>query len=315
MNIEQTFSNLVDKLTGWVEAFVLMLPNLVAAVLIVVAFWLAARLVRKMIMGLMGRVSTHYQVNKLLATIGYVAVLAAGTFIALGVLELDKAVTSLLAGAGIIGLALGFAFQDIAANFISGILMSVRRPFGHGDIIKTNDFFGTVSDVNLRTTTLRTFQGQDVLIPNKEVFQNPLVNYSTTPRQRIDLACGVAYGDDLDEAQRVAVEALDALDMRDRSRDVEFFYESFGDSSINFVARFWIDFKKQTDFLHARSEAIKRLKHAFDDHGITIPFPIRTLDFGVVGGEKLSEVLPERFYAPANQRDNGSQELSESNPS
>ncbi len=298
MNLENTFSNLVDKLAGWLEGFILMLPNLVVAVLLVVVFWLAARLARRLILQVMERVSSYQQVNKLLATAGYVAVLAAGTFIALGVLDLDKAVTSLLAGAGIIGLALGFAFQDIAANFISGILMSIRRPFTEGDIVKTNDYFGTVVDVNLRSTYLQTFQGQLVVIPNKEVFQSPLINYSKTQRQRIDLRCGVAYGDDLEQAEQVALEAVRSIDYRDQDRDVDLYYEDFGDSSINFVVRFWIDFHKQTDFLRARSDAIKRIKRAFDENGITIPFPIRTLDFGVVGGEKLSEVLPQHLYAP-----------------
>jgi small conductance mechanosensitive channel len=151
-----------------------------------------------------------------------------------------------------------------------------------------------VHDVNLRTTIVRTFQGQHVIIPNKDIFQNPLVNYSKTTSRRVDLRCGVAYGDDLQEAERVAV---DAITKAGDVEDVELFYEEFGDSSINFVLRFWIHFEKQTDFLGARSRAIKQLKGAFDEHGITIPFPIRTLDFGVVGGEKLSEVLPQQFYA------------------
>ena len=293
MNLEGTIDSLIEKLSGWLDAFILMLPNLVAAVLIVVLFWFLARVVRKICRRVLQKVSSYHQVNNLLAMISYLVVLGAGTFIALGVLNLDRAVTSLLAGAGIIGLALGFAFQDIAANFISGVMISLRRPFSHGDIVETNDYFGTVQDINLRTTVVRTFQGQDVIIPNKEIFQNPLVNYSATSRRRIDLQCGVAYGDDLEEAERVAVQAIKDSD----AKDVELFYEEFGDSSINFVVRFWIDFNKQTDYLKARSQAIKQLKLAFDEHGITIPFPIRTLDFGVVGGEKLSEVLPRRLYA------------------
>ncbi|ARA91766.1 mechanosensitive ion channel protein MscS [Rhodothermaceae bacterium RA] len=302
MDLNQTFNLLVDKLQGWLDALILALPNLVAAVLIVIGFAFAARLVRRLIVSGMDRVSAYRQVNKLLGTIGYLGVLAAGVFIALGILDLDKTVTSLLAGAGIIGLALGFAFQDIATNFISGILLSIRRPFTEGDIIESNGYLGTVADVNLRSTKLRTFQGPLVIIPNKEIFQNPLTNYSELGQRRVDLSCGVAYGDDLDKARRVALEALEGLDVRDPNRPVELFYNAFGDSSINFTARFWIDFRKQTDFLHAQSEAIMRLKRAFDEHGITIPFPIRTLDFGVVGGEKLSDVLPPSLYAtsPAN---------------
>ncbi|MEX0599113.1 MAG: mechanosensitive ion channel family protein [Rhodothermales bacterium] len=77
---------------------------------------------------------------------------------------------------------------------------------------------------------------------------------------------------------------------RDTSTDVELYYDGFGDSSINFVVRFWIDYRNHSDYLGARSDAIKRIKKAFDENGITIPFPIRTLDFGVVGGVNLDEV-------------------------
>lgn len=296
IDLEQTFSSLLDKLAAWLDAAILMLPNLVVAVLVLLAFIFAARFARRIVVHTMRRFCSIKQVNELVATTVYIILFAAGLFIALGILDLDKTVTSLLAGAGIIGLALGFAFQDIASNFIAGILLSVRRPFVEGEIIETNDYQGVVEIVNLRATEIRTFQGHTVIIPNKEVFQNPLVNYSRTGLRRIDLTCGVAYGDDLERAREVAVEAITRLGIHDPERPVDLYYDGFGDSSINFCIRFWVDFRQQVDFLRARSEAIIALKRAFDDAGITIPFPIRTLDFGVVGGEKLSEVLPRRFY-------------------
>jgi small conductance mechanosensitive channel len=295
MDLSATFDNLVEKLEGWIEGLILLLPNFVAAVLIVIVAALVARMARRAVLGVLGRTSSYEQVNHLLATVAYVVVLAVGIFIALGVLELDKAVTSLLAGAGIIGLALGFAFQDLASNFIAGILLSIRRPFVVGDIIETSDYMGTVVEVNLRSTRVRTFQGPIAIIPNSQVFQNPVETYSTGER-RVDLSCGVAYGDDLETARDVALGALDGLDVVDRNRPVDLYFNEFGDSSINFTLRFWVDFRKQTDFLHAQSEAIIALKKAFDEAGITIPFPIRTLDFGVVGGERLDEILPRRFY-------------------
>lgn len=296
MDWSEAFDSLSDKLQSWIETFILMLPNFVAAVVVVAAFALLARLTRKIVQRVMRSVSPYTHVNNLLATVAYVVVIATGVFIALGVLDLDKTLTSLLAGAGIIGLAVGFAFQDITANFISGILLTMRRPFREHDLIESNDYLGVVEELNLRSTILRTFEGQVVIIPNKEVFQNALTNYSRTGQRRIDLSCGVAYGDDLEKARRVAIEAMEGIGYRDQDRDVELFYDEFGGSSINFKLRFWIDFEQQTDYLEAQSEAIMRLKTAFDENDVTIPFPIRTLDFGVVGGEKLSDVLPRRLY-------------------
>lgn len=295
INFSQALQQLVDKLTGWVQAAIVGLPNLFIAILALVLFYFGARVMRNLLGRALGRVSRNRQVNGLVTTIVYVAILIIGAMTALSILNLTGVVTSLLAGVGIIGLALGFAFQDLAANFMSGILIAIRQPFEIDDVVETNDFTGTVEKVSLRSTSLRTFQGQIVLVPNKDIFGNPIVNYSVTNKRRVDLACGVAYGDDLEKARRLAIEAVKAIDYLDKSKEVQLFYTEFGDSSINFEVRFWINFKKQVQFFQAQSDAIMKIKKSFDDNDITIPFPIRTLDFGVVGGEKLAEALPPKL--------------------
>ena len=293
--VGQAASGALETLRAWLDGFFELLPNLVLAVLIVVAAAFVARLVRRLVAGVLHRAADRAPQTKnvvdLLATLVYVAVLAAGTFIALSVLKLDGVVTTLLAGAGVVGLALGFAFQDIASNFIAGILMAIRNPFLVGEIIETNGFTGTVREISLRSTVLDTFQGQKVILPNAKVFGDPIVNYSARGERRVDLACGVGYGDDLSHAQRVAVGAVEGLAMRQSGRPVQLYYTEFGDSSINFVVRFWVAFARQTDFLEAQSEAIKAVKAAFDGNGVTIPFPIRTLDFDPNGGVDLRAVL------------------------
>lgn len=296
MELDAPFRNMVDKLGEWLQSLILLIPNIVAAALIIGVVFLAARLLRRATRRVLDRFSTYGQVNRLFASLVFLAAVGVGIFIALSVLGLSKAVTALLTGVGILGLALGFAFQDITENFISGVLMAFRRPIEVGDIVEVDDYFGTVHEINLRSTIVQTFQGKHVFLPNSLVIKNPLVNYSRTDRLRIDLHCGVAYGDDLDKAERIAREAVRDVIGRDDSRDIELFYEEFGDSSINFVLQLWISYKRQTDFLASQSDAIKKLKKAFDENGITIPFPIRTLDFGVVGGERLDEILPQRMY-------------------
>jgi small conductance mechanosensitive channel len=293
MRLGKAWELLAAKVTGWARDFVLLLPNLLVALVVLVAFWLAARLVRNLLLRILRRVSHSEQVNQILSYAAYFALIAIGTFVALGLLGLQKTVTSLLAGAGIVTLALGFAFQDIAANLMAGVYLSVQRPFRPGHIIETKDFFGTVKRIHLRWTEIRTQQGQVVLIPNKQVFENPIMNYSASGKRRVDLRLGVSYGDDLEKVRRLAIRAVEGISTRLPDTGVELFYEEFGESSINFVVRFWIPYAKQPDFLQAQSEAIERIKKAFDENGVTIPFPIRTLDFGIKGGERLSEVLEE----------------------
>lgn len=291
MEAENVYDLIFGKVNEWLTTTIEMLPNLAVALLILVLFFVLARFIKKFTGNMLSRVTDNNTVTGLIQTVIGVIVIGIGVFVALSVLNLDGAVTSLLAGAGILGLALGFAFQDIASNFISGILLSIRHPFGIGDIIESNGLFGTVLKLNLRNTILRTPQGQIMYVPNKVVYENPLTNYTKNGERRIDLACGVSYGDDLAKAKKVAIDTLSNLDYRDKNRDVEFYYNEFGDSSVNFSVRFWIDFKKLPEYWHAQSEAIIALKSAYDEHDIMIPFPIRTLDFGIRGGEKLNTVM------------------------
>lgn len=300
---------LVENLQSWLAGFIELLPKLVIATIVVIVAFLVARLVRRGVSNVMNRVSDYSHVNNLVATLARIGVIVGGIFIALTIVELGEVVAALLAGIGIAGLALGFAFQDIAANFISGFMLAIRRPFREGDIVETNDHFGTVEEINLRTTIIDSFQGQRVIIPNQEVLGNPMVNYSERGMRRIDLSCGVAYGDDLEKAKQVALDTVEAIEYREESKDVDLYYNEFGSSSVNFVVRFWVEFTKQTDYLRAQSDSIMRLKRAYDEADVTIPFPIRTLDFGIVGGEKLNEMLPRSMY-----RENGEPEAGDPDP-
>ena len=289
--LNDAYSIVADKVETWITGFIEMLPNLVVAILVLIFFYVIGKFARKAVSNLLGKVSVNKTITNLLETISSISILGIGIFISLSILQLDGAVTSLLAGAGIIGLALGFAFQDIASNFISGVLISIRHPFGIGDIISTNDYYGTVTKLNLRNTIIRTVTGQIVYIPNKKVFENPLENFTVTGERRIDLSCGVSYGYDLEKARDVATEAVDKLEHVLSNRGIEFYFEEFGGSSINFKIRFWVAFSTNPDFWSARSEAIIAITKAFDANDIMIPFPIRTLDFGIRGGEKLDGML------------------------
>lgn len=290
-NLQEYLNIVHEKVNTWIADFIAILPNLALAVVIVLGAWLAARLARNLSRRVLRKVSNNESLNYIGNTLVYIAVLSIGVFSALSVMHLDKAVTSMLAGVGIVGLALGFAFQDIAANFVSGVLISIRKPYTIGDLIETNGKMGTVENVNLRTTMIKDFQGQEVIIPNKDVFGSVLMNYTTYPKRRVDLSVGVSYGETLTHVRDVAIKAIHGLDMVDSSEEITLFYSSFGDSSINFDLRFWVNEVRQPKYLVARSEAIIAIKRAFDREGISIPFPIRTLDFGIKGGKNLESML------------------------
>jgi len=170
------------------------------------------------------------------------------------------------------------------------------------DVVVVGDLMGIVDRTNLRVTVIRTYQGQEVYVPNKDVLSNPITNYSILGERRIDLAVGVSYGDDLKKVQDLVLETLQNLEGVIRKKDMIFTYKEFGDSSINFEIKFWINFPDNPSYLEMRSKAIMAIKHAFDNAGISIPFPIITLDFGIKGGEKLSE-MNIGFSSPSSAKE------------
>ncbi|WP_158829547.1 mechanosensitive ion channel family protein [Mucilaginibacter lacusdianchii] len=292
MDINHASKLILDKLTLWLRDLVRLLPNIALAALILVVGFFVAKKLSNALKNVLRRFIHNQTLDNLFGSLIYIFLLGIVIFIALSVLKLDKAVTSILAGAGIVGLALAFAFQDIAANFMSGIFLSVRRPLYVGDIVRIKDFMGKVEEINLRDTILRTFQGPMVIVPNKDVFQNPIENFSMLGKRRFDLNIGISYGEDLEKVKSITLDAL--TDMPGLCPDLEttMFYQEFADSSINFVIRLWVNSPEQPAYLQVGSDAIMRIKKAYDANDIMIPFPIRTLDFGIKGGVPLSEMKP-----------------------
>ena len=282
------------KLIAWAKEFIEMLPNLALAAVIVVVGWLIARIVRKGVQRLLASVTDSGTLKRLIGTVVYLTINFIALFAALSILHLDKTVTSILAGAGILGLALGFAFQDIAANFISGFILAMQRPIRVGELVFTGGHRGVIKRIDLRTTEMIDLQGVQVIIPNKEIFQSVLMNYSRYPSRRIDLKVGVSYGEDLERVKRITIDAVKGIPGVFVDQGIDLFYQGFGDSSIDFEVRFWISSESNRHFHTMRSAAIMAVKAAFNKEGITIPFPIRTLDFGIKGGEKLDAMLSER---------------------
>ncbi|WP_269540072.1 mechanosensitive ion channel family protein [Cerasicoccus fimbriatus] len=295
-DVEHFADLLIGKLAHWLETGVSMIPNLVIASIVVAVFFILGNVINKTLQKVFGRVFDSRAISDLMATIGKVLIIAVGFFLALDLIGLQKAVFSLLAGAGIIGLALGFAFQDLAENLLAGLMLGVRKPFQPGDLIKSNDIFGHVERLNLRNTIVRDFDGQIIYIPNKEVFKNVLENFSQSGKRRITIGVGVSYGENLDHVEDTLRKTIEGLNFLADDKPVDIWALEFGDSSINFSVRYWINYPDgDTSYYAAIHHGVKAIKDAFDDEGIVIPFPIRTLDFGIKGGQNLAEPMGEVF--------------------
>eukprot|EP01013_Petalomonas_cantuscygni_P044608 TRINITY_DN9232_c0_g3_i1.p1 TRINITY_DN9232_c0_g3~~TRINITY_DN9232_c0_g3_i1.p1 ORF type:complete len:316 (+),score=-22.87 TRINITY_DN9232_c0_g3_i1:536-1483(+) len=281
---------LIDKLQGWGESLILKLPNFIVAVLVFVIFWFIAKYVSRFVRNILMRSVGQDSIKVMAGQTAFAITVLVGFFVALGIMDLDKVLTSVLAGAGVVGLAIGLALQGTLNNTFSGVILSFMPRLQLGDWVETNDYAGVVEDITLRNVTLRQSDNNYVIVPNSKIVDSPFKNWSQTTRSRVFINCGVGYESDLEKVKELTLESLNSIFEQQSKEEIEFYYEGFGDSSINFVARFWAPVSKRRDMLIAQDKAIIAIKKTFDANDINIPFPIRTLDFGK--NKFRSETIP-----------------------
>ena len=182
----------------------------------------------------------------------------------------------LIALLGLGSVAIGFAFQDIFKNFLSGILLLLQEPFSLGDQIIVGEYEGTVAEIALRSTQIRTYRGELVVVPNSIVFTSPVQVMTGRPQRRTDLAIGVDYNTPLPMAVSTLAQAAKSVEEIKHSPSIEVDIVGFGDSSIDLVVRYWTN-SEQKSVRRIKTQMMIALKQACDDADIGIPYPIRTI--------------------------------------
>jgi small conductance mechanosensitive channel len=268
------------KLVGWVEAFVIMLPNLLVALCAVALAVPLSRWAHLLSARMFARVTQSPPITNLAATAVRALVLVIAASFALELLQLDKTVTSLIAGVGVAGLALGFAFQDIASNFMAGFMMAMTRPFDVGDLVELGAHTGRVANMSMRDTEVETVDGRSVLIPNREVFQNAIVNFTRTPSRRLEFSIGIDYDEQLEHVRDAMVAALDDLPGRLAQEPAEVLFEEFAENTIKAQVLVWLSAADELHYRRARSAAMIAIKRALDERGVVLPVPARTVELG-----------------------------------
>jgi small conductance mechanosensitive channel len=261
--IQQGYADLVSSMPD-------LLSRLVTALIILVVAVMLSRWLSRAVRTAAGRQEHRENISLILSRLTRWAILVLG--LTLAAEQIIPNVTSLLAGLGIAGFTLGFALQDVAKNFIAGLLILLQRPFEIGDVINVSGFTGTVLDISLRTTDLRTADGLFVTIPNGDVFVSSITNYTRAPQRRIEIEAGVAYGAKPEEVERVALDAIAAVPGFLANPAPGVIYTKFGASAVQVSILYWVDLAK-TDYAVARDQGIRRIMAAFDRQGIDMPYP------------------------------------------
>ncbi|HSA79819.1 MAG TPA: mechanosensitive ion channel family protein [Geminicoccaceae bacterium] len=264
--LEAAWDNLRQRSYGLIG----LLPLVVVAALVLVLFWYAGRLVTSLPWPYR-RIDNAF-LRQTARQLVRIAVFLAGALLALEILDATALVAALLGTAGLFGLVLGFAFRDLAENAIASLLLSLRQPFAPNDLVSIEGQEGHVVRLTSRATVLLTVEGNHVRIPNAAVYKGVIVNYTRNPLRRFDLAAGIGVDEDLSAAQRLGVEVLQATPGVLADPPPQALVEALGDSNVVIRYLGWVD-QRAADFLAVKSEAIRRVKEALDEAGISLPEP------------------------------------------
>lgn len=244
------------------------MPNILLAILVIILFFLLANFLKKLIDRFILRISRKRSVGMLLPEIIRTLVMVFGIYIALNVLSLDKIAVSLLAGAGIVGLTLAFAFQDLTSNFISGIYIDFNKPFDIGDTIRSGDITGEVKEIGLRSTIIQTIDGLHIMVPNKNIFQNPITNYSREEKKQITILFALPIQDHLDKIEKIITAAVQSVPGVDADEPVSLYFTDIDQNNLKVSVVLWCTENELYEMMRVKHRAILALLGALEDHGI-----------------------------------------------
>jgi small-conductance mechanosensitive channel len=274
MNFEAIFQE-------WLESAFMFVPKLIAGVMIFFLALVGAGFVAKAVKRAVSKKIESAAVVKLIGQIVQWTVIILGTVIALDLVDFN--VTGFIAGLGIAGFTIGFALQDIARNFISGLILLYRQPFMIGDFIEVSGHSGTVKMINIRDTEIETLDGDMVIIPNNKVFENPIINLSTSRLRRRTIRIGLGYEEDVDRAMGIFLQAIQSVAGVEPDPAPMIQAMSMDESALALSAFYWVD-QKQNSPLKVHTAVLKAVNSAALAHKIDLPYPTQTVLVQQAGG-------------------------------
>ncbi len=265
-----------QSLLSLVANAVQVLPAFILAIAILLLTRYSVRPIKQVAQAAGERIIKSASLQSLLVQMASVATWIAGVLLACILIFPDLGLGDIVALLGLGSVAIGFAFQDIFKNFLAGILLLINEPFRLNDQIIVEGYEGTVEAINVRSTEIRTYQGERIVVPNAMVFTNPVQVLTDLPHRRIDVEIGLDYNTPLPRAIQVLQIAMTDIEGVLSHPPTEIDIVGFGDSSIDFMVRFWCKPQK-LHVRHTRTRVILALKKACDEAEFNIPYPIRSV--------------------------------------
>ena len=271
---------LIAQLEDMARDVIAVLPAVAVACVLLLITYLVSKLVSAGLKRAMKRLRLRPSLKTLFGNLAAIGVWTAGIIVAAVIVIPGLTPSGVIAGLGFGTVAIGFAFKDIFENFLAGIIILFRREMRIGDFIECEGLKGKVERITIRETYIRQTDGQLVIAPNSFLFKNPLTIVTDLDVRRMSITCGVAYGEDVDEARAVITKAVEGCEtiIHEAARPIQIFAREFNSSSIDFEVTWWTG-SKPVDERRSRDEVVAAVKRGLDEAGIEIPFPYRTLTF------------------------------------
>lgn len=298
--MSKILDTVVNSLRDLIGSAVKVFPAIITALIIIMLTRYAAQFTRKIAKQIGQKTLSSKSLQLLLSKTAHITTWILGVVIACVIAFPGLRLGDIIATLGLGSVAIGFAFQDIFKNFLSGILILIQRPFRIDDQIIVSDYEGTVERIDIRTTKIRTYDGERILMPNSEVFTSAVRVRTAFNQRRTDLAVGVDYNTSLPEAKGILQKTIEGVEGVLDSKPAEIDLVGFGDSSIDFIVRYWTH-PRQPQVRQVQTRAIMAIKEALDAANIGIPYPIRTLYF--YNQDKYNDFMPDN----TNHNNNGKQ--------
>ncbi len=255
--------------TGLIDTYVIPWGlNIVFALLIFIVGKYLVGVITRLVKKLMGKAHVD---SILVNFIGSIIKTVLLLFVVIASLDqLGVNTTSLIALIGAAGLAIGLALQGSLQNLASGVMLIVFRPFTDGDFVEAGGTMGVVEEIGIFTTKMRTGDNKEVIVPNGQIFGGIITNYSKRDTRRVDMVFGISYGDDIRKAKEIITGIIEADERILDDPKPLIAVGELADSSVNFNVRPWV---KSGDYWSVYYDLNEKIKMAFDDNGISIPFP------------------------------------------
>lgn len=270
MNLD--FTPAFDQLQRTWAGLVSATPGIVLGAVIFLIFYFVSKAAAASVQRVSYRYRRHHSLGLVLGRLAQWSILLAGLLVTAVIIFPNFTPARLIEFLGIGSVAIGFAFRDILQNFLAGILLLLTEPFRIGDQIITGTYEGTVEDIQTRATTIRTYDGRRVVIPNADLFVGTVTVNTANSKRRLEYVLGVSYSADIDRAKRLIFEALDECSTALDDPKPEVLVAEYAPSTVNLRIRWWIEPPRRRDALDSQDEVLMAVRKKLDDEGIELPY-------------------------------------------